>query len=135
MSDMRTVVAVRVCLGDYESYNALYNHLIRDLGFVDSDFEEVEYESEWIPEEKRYEETDIVEYFKLKEYHIVSDDKNFYADIRISDEYQSDSLSVSLSVDEINQYVNKLNKRFDGNYEARLVAYDWYTGCDEPVYF
>lgn len=46
MNDMRTVVAVRVCLGDYESYNALYNHLIGDLGFVDSEFEEVEYESD-----------------------------------------------------------------------------------------
>lgn len=137
MSDMRKVCAIRLKVGEFESRNDFYKFLKNVVKLDDSKFKEISYESHWISEENRFEETNIVDYFELTDYNYVVDyDTNtYYIDKRLFDRESSDDMSLTLSLEDMQKYVDELHKIFMSDKEVKFVAYDWYTGCDEPAYF
>ena len=137
MSDMRKVCALRLKMGKYDSRDAFYNFLKNVVGLSEDKFKEISYESKWIPDEKRFEDTNIVEYFELKDYSYVVDYETnaYYIDKRLFEGSSDVDMTVTISFDDMMRYSNELHKTFKNNNEIKIVAYDWYTGCDEPAYF
>lgn len=88
-------------------------------------------------DEKRFENTNEVDNFEIDGYDITVDyDTNmYYVDKRLFDISAIDIMELTLSLQEFTEYIKELHTKFQNNNEIKLVVYNWYTGCDEPVYF
>lgn len=100
---------------------------------------EIEYK--YIKVNNEYIKSDIIDYFSYNKeknkYSIKRENKIWYLDYHIiSSEYSCDDFFTSISVEELNKVIENTYVLFGKRVEnPKVISYQWYTGCEEPIYY